>query len=181
MMDDLLHIARADDLAEAQFSPLLLNSVLDNTLDQLLPQARMQGIDFDIQTMDDDLWVVGDASSLERAFTNIVGNAIKYSSSGTVVTVSLVGEQALARLTVDDQGAGIDPAMLDQLFTRFKRDAKTASDHKGIGLGLALVSRVVSLHGGHVKASNLPVGTRVTLELPLEPSDSEQDDEASSP
>jgi len=181
MMDDLLHIARADDLTEAQFSPLLLNSVLDNTLDQLLPQARMQSIDFDIQTMDDDLWVIGDASSLERAFTNIVGNAIKYSASGTVVTVSLVGEQASARLTVDDQGAGIDPAMLDQLFTRFKRDAKTASDHKGIGLGLALVARVVSLHGGHVKASNLPVGTRVTLELPLEALDSEEDDATDSP
>ena len=168
MMDDLLHIARADDLTDAQFAPLLLNAVLDNTLDQLLPQARMQGIDFDIQTVDDDLWVVGDAASLERAFTNIVGNAIKYSSSNTLVTVRLVGDRGLARLTVDDQGAGIDPAMLSQLFTRFKRDARTASDHQGIGLGLALVARVVNLHGGHVVASNLPVGTRVTLELPLE-------------
>lgn len=173
MMDDLLHIARADDLTDAQFAPLLLNSVLDNTLDQLLPQARMQGIDFDIQTVDDDLWVVGDAASLERAFTNIVGNAIKYSSSGTVVTVRLIDEEGLARLTVDDEGAGIDPAMLGQLFTRFKRDAKTASDHQGIGLGLALVARVVNLHGGHVMASNLPVGTRVTLDIPLEEPDSE--------
>ena len=174
MMDDLLHIARADDLTEARFAPLLLNAVLDNTLDQLLPQARMQGIDFDIQTVDDDLWVVGDAASLERAFTNIVGNAIKYSSSNTLVTVKLVGERGLARLTVDDQGAGIDPAMLGQLFTRFKRDARTASDHTGIGLGLALVARVVNLHGGHVIASNLPVGTRVTLELPLEQQDTDE-------
>ncbi|MFK7994056.1 MAG: CHASE2 domain-containing protein [Granulosicoccus sp.] len=168
MMDDLLHIARADSLSEARFEPLLLNAVLDNTLDQLLPQARNQRIRFNIETVDDELWVVGDAASLERAFTNIVGNAIKYSPEDTVVTVSLSAVGDNARLMIDDQGVGIDPAMLDQLFTRFKRDATSAHEHKGIGLGLALVARVVNLHAGKVHASNLAVGTRITLELPLE-------------
>jgi signal transduction histidine kinase len=54
------------------------------------------------------------------------------------------------------------------LFTRFKRDQSTAAEFKGIGLGLAFVSRVVSLHGGKVVASNTGTGTRVTLQLPLE-------------
>jgi len=71
-------------------------------------------------------------------------------------------------LIIDDEGVGIDPAMLGQLFTRFKRDATTESSYKGIGLGLALVSRVVTLHGGKVVASNLPQGTRITFLLPLE-------------
>lgn len=168
MMDDLLHIARADDLSEKQFEPLLLNAVLDNTLDQLSPQARQQGITFAIDTIDEDLWVVGDAASLERAFVNIVGNAIKYSPQGTVITVTLACEGAQAKLTIDDQGVGISPDQLDQLFTRFKRDSATAGEHTGIGLGLALVSKVVSLHGGRVSASNLDIGTRVLLELPLE-------------
>lgn len=168
MMDDLLHIARADSLTETRFEPLLLNAVLDNTLDQLLPQARAQNIRFNIHTVDEDLWVVGDAASLERAFTNIVGNAIKYSPQDTVITITLAVVPDQAILTVDDQGVGIDPGMLDQLFTRFKRDATSASEHKGIGLGLALVARVINLHGGQVRASNLGVGTRITLELPLE-------------
>ncbi|MFK7857566.1 MAG: CHASE2 domain-containing protein [Granulosicoccus sp.] len=168
MMDDLLHIARADSLSEAVFEPLLLNAVLDNTLDHLLPQARAQNIRFNIETADDELWVVGDAASLERAFTNIVGNAIKYSPEETTVTVTLTATRVSATLTVDDQGVGIDPGMLDQLFARFKRDATSASDHKGIGLGLALVAQVVNLHGGLVKASNLSIGTRITLDLPLE-------------
>lgn len=172
MMDDLLHVARADNLTESRFEPLLLNAVLGNTLDQLLPQARNQGIAFSIETEDDDLWVVGDATSLERAFTNIVGNAIKYSTAGTNVTISLNRSAQIARLTIDDEGVGIDPAMLDQLFTRFKRAEATASSHKGMGLGLALVARVVSLHNGHVRANNLPVGTRITVELPLEQEDS---------
>ena len=168
MMDDLLHIARADSLTESGFQPLLLNAVLDNTLDQLLPQALNQKIQFNIDTVDDDLWMLGDAASLERAFINIVGNAIKYSPEGTEITINLVGKNGSSRLTVDDQGVGIDPGMLDQLFTRFKRDATTEKTHRGIGLGLALVSRVVGLHDGQVWASNLPVGTRITLTLPLE-------------
>lgn len=169
MMDDLLHIARADNLSEQKFEPLLLNSILDSSLDQLYPQAKERQIGFEVSTNDeDDLWVVGDAASLERSFANILGNAIKYSPPGTTISVSLQGQDGLAVLTVDDQGVGIDPAMLEHLFARFKRDAKSASQHKGIGLGLALVARVVGLHGGHVGAYNLDVGTRIVLELPLE-------------
>lgn len=167
MMDNLLHVARADSLSEAQFQPVLLNAVLDNTLDQLLPQALSQNIDFDINT-DDDLWVRGDAASLERAFTNIAGNAIKYSPENTTVTVRLYRNDTQAVLTIDDQGVGIQPDMLSKLFNRFKRDKSTAGEFKGIGLGLALVSRVVNLHNGKVAASNISDGTRITLQLPLE-------------
>jgi len=168
MMDDLLHVARADSLSEAQFTPLLMNAVIDNSLDQMLPQARSRKIQFDVDTVDDELWVEGDAASLERAVTNIVGNAIKYSPEETTVRIQLTAVNGYAVLTVDDQGVGIEPEMLDQLFTRFKRDPSTSTQFKGIGLGLALVSRVVSLHAGRVAASNLDNGTRITLELPLE-------------
>ena len=116
----------------------------------------------------------GDAASLERAICNILSNAIKYSPEGTTITVRLVRKDDQAVLTIDDQGVGIDPAMLGQLFTRFRRDAKTAGQFKGIGLGLALVARVVSLHGGKVAASNLEQGTRITLEVPLEAEEPEE-------
>ena len=176
MMDNLLHIARADDLTEAKFEPLLLNAVLDNTLDQLQPQALGKDIRFVLESIDDDLWVVGEATALERAFTNIVGNAIKYSPDGTRITIELTGQNGMATLQVDDQGVGIDPALLGQLFVRFKRDSLTSSDHAGIGLGLAQVARVVNLHGGRVRASNLEQGTRITLELPLEGHESVPDE-----
>lgn len=168
MMDDLLHVARADSLTEAKFSEVLLNDVLDNALDQMLPQAMSRAIRFELDVSDDDLWVDGDAASLERAFTNILSNAIKYSPDETAIKVKFYGSGRTAILIIDDEGVGIDPAMLGQLFTRFKRDASTESSFKGIGLGLALVSRVVTLHGGNVVASNLPQGTRITFLLPLE-------------
>ncbi len=175
MMDDLLHVARADSLSELKFTPVYLNGILDNSLDQMQPQALSKQIDLELESDDDDLWVNGDAASLERAICNILSNAIKYSPEGTVITVRLVRRGDNAELTIDDQGVGIDPAMLGQLFTRFRRDAKTAGQFKGIGLGLALVARVVSLHGGKVAASNLEKGTRITLEIPLE--DEESDEE----
>lgn len=168
MMDDLLHVARADSLTEAKFSEVLINAVLDNALDQMLPQAMSHAIRFELELTDDDLWVNGDATSLERAFTNILSNAIKYSPDNTTIRVTLYAKGRTAILIIDDEGVGVDPAILGQLFTRFKRDASTESKFKGIGLGLALVSRVVALHGGNVVASNLPQGTRITLVLPLE-------------
>ena len=168
MMDDLLHVARADSLTEARFTPLLFNDVIDNSLDQMLPQAKSRHIQFDLDMPDDDLWIEGDAPSLERAVSNILSNAIKYSPDDTSIKIRLYGVSGSAILIIDDEGVGIDPAMLGQLFARFKRDASTESEFKGIGLGLALVSRVVTLHGGQVVASNLPKGTRITLQLPLE-------------
>jgi CHASE2 domain-containing sensor protein/signal transduction histidine kinase len=168
MMDDLLHVARADSLTEAKFSSVLLNAVLDNALDQMLPQAKSRAINLELDVSDDDLWVDGDATSLERAITNILSNAIKYSENETTIQVKLYGAGRTAVLIIDDEGVGIDPEMLGQLFTRFKRDASTESSFKGIGLGLALVSRVVNLHGGKVVASNLPQGTRITFLVPLE-------------
>ena len=168
MMDDLLHVARADSLTEAKFSAVLLNAVVDNALDQMLPQAISRGIRLELDMSDDDLWVDGDATSLERAVTNVLSNAIKYSPDDTKIAIKLYCSGRTAILIIDDEGVGIDPAMLGQLFTRFKRDATTESSFKGIGLGLALVSRVVTLHSGKVVASNLPQGTRITFLLPLE-------------
>jgi len=167
MMDDLLSVARADSLTEDSFSELLFNSVLDNVLDQLIPQARNAQVHFELETADADLWMDGDAASLERAVSNIVGNAIKYSPVESRIFIELAEDNGYALLVVTDEGIGIDPAMADQLFTRFKRDSKVADQFKGIGLGLALVSRVVRQHHGTVKASSVENGTRITMRLPI--------------
>ncbi|MCK5924110.1 MAG: HAMP domain-containing histidine kinase, partial [Methylococcales bacterium] len=137
MMDDLLHVARADGLDEQKFSEVLFNAVVDNALDQLLPQARSRKIQVDIDTTEKDLWMNGDAASLERAVVNVIGNAIKYSQEGGRVCVCLSGVAGEALLQITDQGVGIDPAMMKDLFTRFRRDATTSDKFKGIGLGLA--------------------------------------------
>ncbi len=172
MMDDLLHVSRADSLSADSFEEVLFNAVVDNSLDQLLPQAISREISFDIETTDDDLWMTGDAASLERAVANVVGNAIKYSNEGGRVTIKTERIDNHVVLEVSDEGVGIDPAMMGSLFTRFKRDAKVAKTFKGIGLGLALVARVVSQHGGEVSAVSPGSGTTIRMRLPLSGEDS---------
>jgi len=167
MMDDLLNVARADSLKEDSFAELLFNSVLDNVLDQMMPQARNAQITFDVDVSDIDFWMDGDAASLERAVSNIVSNAIKYSPPLSKIHVQLTEQEGYLHLVITDEGVGIDPAMADQLFTRFKRDSKVAKQFKGIGLGLALVARVVRQHRGTVKASAAENGTRITMRLPI--------------
>jgi len=167
MMDDLLHVARADNLSVDTFDELLFNAVVDNALDQLLPQARSRGISIEVDTEDEDLWMDGDPSSLERAVVNVIGNAIKYSNDNSKIVVATQREENQMVLTITDDGVGIDPAMMGELFTRFKRDARIADKFKGIGLGLALVSKVVRQHGGDVSADSSGQGTSITMRLPL--------------
>ena len=169
MMDDLLHVARADSLDGSTFGELLFNAVLDNALDEMLPQATARGISLRVDSCDDELWMQGDANSLERAVSNIIGNAIKYSPDGSDVRITLkrLDDTDTLDLTVSDNGVGIDPDMIDQLFVRFRRDARVQGRFKGIGLGLALVSRVVGQHGGTVKAYSEGQGTDIVMQLPL--------------
>lgn len=167
MMDDLLTIARADNLTSEQFTMVLFDSVVDNAVAQMVPQARGRHITIDvIEDYDEEIWVNADASLLERAVVNIVSNAVKYSPENTCVSMrcKLDGESVL--LEVQDQGIGIAPEMMENLFKRFKRDANVSKQFKGIGLGLALVSRVVSQHGGRVWASSPGQGTLISMEIP---------------
>lgn len=177
MMDDLLHVARADGLTEDQFSEVLMNAVVDNALDNLLTQAQVRRIGLQLECVDDELWVDGDAALLERAVMNIVGNAIKYSDSGCSVRVDLSSHDGSVVLKVLDEGVGIDPEMMDSLFTRFRRDPTTRDRYEGTGLGLALVSRVVSQHRGEVSADSSASGTCLTLTLPLKQFDVEVEEE----
>lgn len=167
MMDDLLTIARADNLTSEQFSMVLFDSVIDNAVSQMIPQARRRDIAIDVEEYDQEIWVNADAALLERAVVNIVSNAVKYSPDGTRVAVTVKLNEETILLEVQDQGIGIAPEMMDNLFKRFKRDAKMSKQFKGIGLGLALVSRVISQHGGRVWASSPGKGTLISVEIPF--------------
>jgi len=130
---------------------VLFDSIVDNAVVQLMPQARGRNIKIEIEEKDNDVWVNADAALLERAVVNIISNAIKYSPENTTVFVE----------------SYIAPEMMDNLFKRFKRDAQVSKQFKGIGLGLALVSRVVTQHGGRVWASSPGVGTLISVEVPV--------------
>jgi two-component system sensor histidine kinase MprB len=98
-------------------------------------------------------WPTARPARLERAVTNLVDNAIKYSPDGLPIEVRLAGTE----LTVRDHGRGIAPEDLPHVFDRFYRGAE-ARGRPGSGLGLAIVRQVVAQHGGSVGAEHAPGG-----------------------
>ena len=109
--------------------------------------------------------MTGDAAALERAITNLLDNAVKWSPADGTVTVRL----ADGVLVVDDQGPGIAEADLPHVFDRFWRSEESRA-MPGSGLGLAIVAQVVSRHSGVVTAGAAPGGgARLELRVPGRP------------
>jgi two-component system sensor histidine kinase MprB len=141
--------------------PVELPEVLDHAVTRV--RRRAPSLTWDVAT--DPWWVVGETSGLERAITNLLDNAAKWSPPGGTVHVSLHA----GVLTVDDEGPGIPDADLPHVFDRFYRAAESRS-MPGSGLGLSIVRQVVERHAGTVSAGRSPYGgARLVMRLPGSP------------
>lgn len=119
--------------------------------------------------------MLGDRDRLERAITNVVGNAVKFTPPGGTVTLSLsrTADGHGVRLSCEDTGMGIPAKEIDSLFTSFTR-ASNAADQQipGTGLGLVIVRTIVEQHGGTVELRSIEgEGTTVTIDVPLAPAE----------
>ena len=114
--------------------------------------------------------ISADAFLIEQALTNVVGNAVAHTPSGTRVTIDAVVTPATVTLRVTDDGPGIATDMLARVFDKFVR-ARTSRADRGAGLGLAIAKGIVTAHGGSIAAES-PVaagrGTRFVLEFSRE-------------
>ena len=161
LVGDLVELAR-DEPTPAVIGTVELHEVLDHAVARV--RRRAPTLTFTVTA--DPWYVEGDAAALERALTNLLDNAAKWSPPSGTVTVSLHG----GVVTVDDQGPGIPEADLPQVFERFYRSAD-ARAMPGSGLGLSIVAQVTERHAGSVEAGPAPSGgTRITLRLPGAPS-----------
>lgn len=114
--------------------------------------------------------VRAEAADLELIWLNLLENAVQYSPRGSTVTMEVAAEEGLAKVTVADQGSGIDAAHLPHIFKRFYRaDSSRARATGGFGLGLAISKSLVDFYRGRIQAESAPGrGTCVTVELPAE-------------
>lgn len=119
---------------------------------------------------DEPFWLDGDAVRLVQAFTNLFNNAARYTPPGGEVRVSLECEGSEAVVRVNDSGIGIDPSMLRHIFEPFMQvDMASPEARKGLGIGLALLRRLVEMHGGTTTAhsAGLGHGSEFVVRLPL--------------
>lgn len=111
------------------------------------------------------LIVIADAALFRIALTQLLGNAWKFTARTAEARI-VVGREDAITLFVRDNGAGFDPASATRMFTPFQR-FHHASEYEGLGIGLALVRRIVHRHGGRVRAAGaVQQGTTVSIELP---------------
>ncbi|MDP3890628.1 HAMP domain-containing sensor histidine kinase, partial [Nocardioides sp.] len=157
LIGDLVELARDEELTHV-IAPLELGDVVDRALTRV--RRRAPGLEFTLDA--EPWWVVGDSSALERAITNLLDNAAKWSPPDGVVATTLRD----GVLTVDDQGPGIAEEDRPHVFDRFYRSA-AARAMPGSGLGLSIVRQVAERHSGDVAAEVAPGGgTRLVLRLP---------------
>lgn len=157
LIGDLVELARDEPLTHV-VEPVDLAEVVDRALTRV--RRRAPGVRFEVSAS--PWWVVGEPAGLERAVTNLLDNAAKWSPPDGTVTV-LVADGVL---TVDDEGPGISPADLPHVFDRFYR-AEESRGMPGSGLGLSIVKQVVERHAGRVTAEPRAAGgTRITVRVP---------------
>lgn len=178
LVDDLLSLNRVEtDERVRPTTRVDLLEALQSTLRNLNPLAVDSEVTLVPDLGEEALELVGDRDQLIQVFTNLVENAIKYGGPGKEVRISaerLAREASLrapaVRVTVQDQGPGIDPRHLPRLTERFYR----ADNHRsralgGTGLGLAIVKHILNRHRGRLRIASEPgQGSAFTVLLPLE-------------
>lgn len=114
--------------------------------------------------------VFAEPDQIRTVLMNLVGNAVKFTQNGEV-TIEMYRNGAMLHVSISDTGDGIETEKLDFIFAEFyQADATHTRAHGGTGLGLALVKKIVTLHGGRVWAeSQKGVGTKVNFTLPVFP------------
>ena len=115
--------------------------------------------------------VYADARLFDRALSNLLDNALRFTPDGGKITIATETKPDRTELAIEDTGCGIPPQHLPRIFDRFYR-ADSSRSSQGTGLGLALVKSITDLHGGSVEvASEVNRGTTVTLTFPAKPMD----------
>ncbi len=167
LIDDLLSVSRMESgRLVLDPRPLDVAGLVERTLSPFRAMAARHTIHSEISGGLPVIW--GDPDKVEQILTNLVGNAIKYSPAGGEVVVSVSCADDEVRVSVRDQGIGMSPRDMGQLFEKFYRvDRDEVRRAGGTGLGLYITKRLVEMHGGHIWAESWPgEGSEFSFTLP---------------
>ena len=173
LVDDLLDVSRVTrGLVALSRAPVDLRDVVAEAIEQSRPLIDARRHTLQAALGERPLTVDGDRTRLVQVVTNLLNNAAKYTPDGGFVDVALNADDGASEavLTVRDNGSGIGPDLLPVVFDLFTQGSRTLDRTQGgLGLGLALVRKLVELHGGSVAVSSTGAGagSTFTVRLPL--------------
>ena len=171
LINDLVDSARvASGKLRLEYRQFNLVDIVRSSFEAQKPMAEGQDLKYTFKSDSEKVVILADSGRLQQIFANLLSNAIKFTPSGGEVSVSITSGPESAAVTVADNGHGIDPKALPNIFKQFTQGlGEHTRRGGGLGLGLSIVNILVGKHGGTVRAESegLGKGSSFTVTLPL--------------
>jgi PAS domain S-box-containing protein len=171
LVDDLLDVSRVTrGLVQLDIESVDIKSVVSSAVEQARPLIESRSHSLVVKTDSSQAVVQGDRTRLVQVIANLLNNAAKYTPQGGEITLGVASRDGEVHIDIIDNGIGIDGKLLPHVFELFTQAERTPDRSQGgLGIGLALVKNMVTLHGGGVAvASEGPgKGSRFSITLPI--------------
>ena len=170
LVDELLDVSRiSQGKIVLRKEPVELARIIAHSVETARPAIEQRGQRLAVEVSPRPVWLQGDFARLSQAVANLLNNASKYTPEGGHIRLTAAAGEGAATITVEDDGAGIEPALLSRVFELFVQGERALDRSQGgLGIGLTLVKRLVEMHQGRVTAhSDGPgTGSRFRIMLP---------------
>jgi signal transduction histidine kinase len=169
LVEDLLDITRIQEGRMAlEEQPVEIGAVLEQAIETVHPLLRDKQQRLNVERLPAPLLVLGDRVRLVQCVGNLLHNAVKYTDPDGEISVEVHESDTQVSIVVSDNGAGISPALLPHVFNLFVQNEETLKHSRGgLGIGLAIVKRLVEMHGGSVAAASRGEGRGSTFAIHL--------------
>ena len=171
LVDDLLDLSRISrGKIELRRERIELSTIVNSALETCDSAIKQQGHELTLNLPEEPVYVDGDRTRLAQSLCNLLGNAVKYSDKGGHIWLTVERQGSEAVVSVKDAGVGIPASMLPKVFDMFTQADRTLEKAQGgLGIGLAIVKRLVEMHGGSVEARSEGhgKGSEFVIRLPI--------------
>lgn len=171
LIGDLFELSKLDSASiQPQLELFSLAELLQDTAHEYKLDAESRGIELEVDSPDTSAMVTADIGLMQRVLENLIRNALKFTPEGGSINIKLSNKPDAVAVSVEDTGCGIAASDLEHVFERYYQATdKGASDGNNAGLGLAIVRKILDLHGSRITVkSELKRGTRFEFELKKE-------------
>jgi signal transduction histidine kinase len=168
IIDDLLDVSRIiNGQLDLRITPLNFSDVVGAAVELTRPQIEEKQQQLSCE-LPDTCIIEGDALRLQQVVSNVLGNASKFTAAEGSIRLCLRQSDNCVQLEISDNGEGIHADILPHIWDLFRQaDSSTSRRHGGMGVGLAMVRRLVELHGGTVAVTSPGPGKGATFTLSL--------------
>jgi two-component system OmpR family sensor kinase len=170
LVTELFELARLDSHeTQVHPEPFALGELAQDMVQQFALAGEKQQVTLHLDVLQDLPFVFADIGLIARVLENLLGNALRHTPAGGMITLGLAPQGQRVVVQVMDTGEGIDPESLPHIFERFYRAPHQASPSAGAGLGLAIARRILEMHGSRLDVESAPgQKTTFTFSLPTQ-------------